>query len=98
MPQGVRPGTRPTDPVRVPETPRPPGFDPTPEQARDLVDDLIPTVVHMWTTAYDDRVCPVCGPLAGVLFSEHMGPFPPLHNNCRCVRVYHHTDYSRRPL
>ena len=65
------------------------------EQERQDVDLA---VSHEWTTAGDDRVCPVCKPLNGVNFTiDEMRDStfdldgqtwqlkPPAHPNCRCV-------------
>lgn len=41
-----------------------------------------------WLTAYDDRVCPICGPLDGTVFdvkSRHERP--PRHPMCRCTII-----------
>lgn len=41
-----------------------------------------------WLTAGDDRVCPICGPLDGKVFtvaSRHERP--PIHPNCRCAII-----------
>jgi hypothetical protein len=40
-----------------------------------------------WITAGDERTCPECAPLDGTLWRDGEGPEPPLHPNCRCVRV-----------
>ena len=40
-----------------------------------------------WQTSGDERVCPICGPLAGQEFRSGEGPAPPLHVNCRCARI-----------
>lgn len=40
-----------------------------------------------YRTAGDERVCPECGPLHGAWFESGFGPYPPLHDNCRCARV-----------
>lgn len=49
-----------------------------------------------WVTAFDERVCPVCGPYAGRVWPSDDGPFPPLHPNCRCGRVYAFTTWRTR--
>jgi hypothetical protein len=57
---------------------------------------LIPTVWTRWTTAADDKVCPICAPYAGRVWPETDGPSPPLHPNCRCTRAYAFTTWSIR--
>lgn len=57
---------------------------------------LIPIVWTRWQTVLDERVCPECGPLDGYAWEEGDGPAPPLHVNCRCVRVYSFTEWRRR--
>lgn len=48
----------------------------------------VPRIVWTrWITASDERTCPICAPLEGTLWREGEGPEPPLHGNCRCVRV-----------
>jgi hypothetical protein len=54
---------------------------------------LIPVVWTRWQTAEDERVCPECGPLDGLVWEEGDGPSPPLHGNCRCSRVFAFTEY-----
>ncbi len=51
------------------------------EQNRDLVSKSV------WHSALDGKVCPRCGNLDGQVFPIDEGPQPPLHLNCRCVRV-----------
>jgi hypothetical protein len=58
--------------------------------------ELIPTVWTRWTTAGDEKVCPVCGPYAGRAWPAGEGPGPPLHPNCRCSRVYAFTTWQTR--
>ena len=48
------------------------------------IDVIVWTV---WRTAADERVCPVCGPLAGSEWPSDTGPQPPAHPNCRCQRL-----------
>lgn len=40
-----------------------------------------------------DRHCGVCLALEGKIFEAGKGPIPPLHPNCGCRRLYHHTEY-----
>jgi hypothetical protein len=58
---------------------------------------LTPTVYERWITAADERVCPECGPLDGLVWEAGSGPAPPLHVNCRCARAYAFTTRHRRP-
>jgi hypothetical protein len=87
------------------------GFDPPPDPA-----DPGPTAgppdpepitethyVYEWQTAGDDQVCPICGPLDGSQYDDDDGPIPPLHINCRCVRVQVDSyqvvvGYASRPI
>jgi hypothetical protein len=43
----------------------------------------------IWRTAADERVCPECGPLDGVIHQFGVGPSAPLHIGCRCWREYY---------
>lgn len=67
------------------------------EQLDDLGDVLReqyePVIYEQWRTASDERVCPECGPINWLVWKQGEGPYPPLHVNCRCGRVYHHTEY-----
>lgn len=53
------------------------------------------TEMQRWSTARDERTCPVCRPLDGVTvplgqtFPSELGPLtaPPAHPNCRCAIV-----------
>lgn len=57
----------------------------TPSRFREA---LLPRITWTrWVTANDERTCPECAPLDGTLWREGEGPEPPLHGNCRCVRV-----------
>ena len=59
---------------------------------------LIPEVWTRWATVEDERVCPECGPLDGLVWPVDAGPTPPLHVNCRCRRVYAFTQWRVRAL
>jgi hypothetical protein len=48
--------------------------------------EAYPVIWETWRTSGDERVCPICGPLAGLEFKAGDGPMPPLHTNCRCTR------------
>lgn len=60
--------------------------------------DLVEIRIEQWRTASDERVCPECGPLAWYVWQEGSGPYPPLHINCRCVRVYVWSEYQVREV
>ncbi|CAN5772230.1 hypothetical protein BH23CHL4_BH23CHL4_28160 [soil metagenome] len=60
--------------------------------------ELIPTVWTRWSTAGDEKVCPVCGPYRGRTWPAGEGPSPPLHPNCRCSREYAFTTWQVRSL
>ncbi len=50
-----------------------------------------------WQVAADERTCPECGALQGRIWPEDRpGPTPPLHVNCRCQVVPHHTEWRTR--
>jgi SPP1 gp7 family putative phage head morphogenesis protein len=66
---------------------------PRSETTRSFSSDLLQSIAERrivwtrWITASDERTCPECAPLEGTLWREGEGPEPPLHGNCRCVRV-----------
>ena len=86
-----------------------PTFEPAPEPAwepvqaavRDIaqtavaavVATLVPVTVEVYAVRRDGRACPECGPYDGSLWDEGDGPQPPLHPNCRCQRLPHHTEW-----
>lgn len=43
--------------------------------------------VEQWVATLDDATCPECGDLDGEEFPIGEGEQPPVHFNCRCVRV-----------
>lgn len=51
----------------------------------DANDDVVGGV--QWLSTLDNRTCPRCGALDGVVFSLDKGPRPPLHIFCRCATV-----------
>lgn len=58
---------------------------------------FLPRITWMrWITANDERTCPECAPLEGTLWREGEGPEPPLHVNCRCVRVVAFVEMGSR--
>ena len=58
--------------------------------------ELVPEVWTRWATREDERVCPECGPLDGLVWPDGEGPAPPLHVNCRCARVHAFTRWRVR--
>jgi hypothetical protein len=70
--------------------------DPLPEVGRALSLPAIPVTWTRWQTREDERVCPECGPLDGLVWEEHAGPSPPLHNHCRCERVFAFVEWRAR--
>jgi len=40
-----------------------------------------------WLTAHDERTCPICRPLDGIVFGMEEVEGPPLHPGCRCSCV-----------
>lgn len=75
----------------------PPGV--TPEAVAELATDprdLTGEVWTRWRTAEDERVCPECGPLDGVAWPAGTGPEPPLHNGCRCERLFAYVEWGTR--
>lgn len=85
------PGTAPRPPVPDPRRPDPPEDDPW-ERWR----EAYPVIWEIWRTSGDERVCPVCGPLAGREYRAGEGPEPPLHGNCRCVRIASRVEWLLR--
>jgi hypothetical protein len=53
-------------------------------------------VYEVFWTRFDERVCPVCGPLHGREYRQGQGPHPPLHGNCRCYRAYNRRECIAR--
>ena len=46
------------------------------------------TVQAEWSTAKDNRVCPLCAPLEGKFYTlEAIAPMIPRHPNCRCLAL-----------
>ena len=57
---------------------------------------VYPVVWTRWATREDERVCPECGPLDGLVWETGDGPAPPLHVNCRCTRQAAFTEWRTR--
>lgn len=68
----------------------------TMERVRTVVEELDPVRYEVWQTQNDERTCPICGQLDGVVWREGEGFSPPAHDNCRCQRLYHHTEFRKR--
>lgn len=61
-----------------------------------LRQEVTPVVWTRWQTAEDERVCPECAPLDGLVWPEGEGPAPPLHPSCRCQRSFAFTEWRVR--
>ena len=66
------------------------------QRTRAVIEVLEPIRYEVWRTANDERTCPICGQLHGVVWREGAGFEPPLHDHCRCQRLYHHTEFRHR--
>jgi hypothetical protein len=49
-------------------------------------------VMERWVTLSDGRACARCLGLNGRIFRQGSGPQPPLHDKCRCRRVFDHVQ------
>lgn len=56
----------------------------------------IVSFLSRWLTAGDERTCPVCAPLHGLIFRNDEGPHPPLHRSCRCRRAHAGVEVETR--
>lgn len=96
---GFEPGDRGGNLRRQSDT-RPPVREPTPpDPAEELWErwrQAYPVIFEVWRTSGDERVCPVCGPYAGLEFEAEFGPMPPLHGHCRCLRVTSRVEWRLR--
>lgn len=63
---------------------------------REQVKALDPVRFEEWQTQNDERTCPICGQLDGIVWPTGEGFIPLVHDHCRCARVYHHTDFRTR--
>lgn len=68
------------------------------EWVRVTVEYFDPIRFEAWQTQTDERTCPICGQLHGVVWQEDEGFTPPVHDHCRCERVYHHLEFNRRTV
>lgn len=66
------------------------------EYVREVIAEYDPIRFESWQTQDDERTCPICGQLDGIVWAAGEGFTPPVHDNCRCQRVYHHTEFSVR--
>ena len=66
------------------------------QRVRTVVEALDPVRYEKWHTQEDERTCPTCGQLDGQVWQEGEGFSPPVHDNCRCERLYHHTEFRKR--
>jgi hypothetical protein len=81
-----RPAPAPTD------SPDAPDLDPDTITVIDWVWEIGQEVYYVdwyqWHTHPNERTCPECIGLNGDRFEAGQGPFPPLHDHCRCTRDY----------
>lgn len=66
------------------------------ERVRVVVERYDPIRYEAWQTQDDERTCPICGRLNGQVWQEGEGFTPPVHDHCRCERVYDHTEFRKR--
>lgn len=66
------------------------------EYVRVVVQHFDPVRFEVWLTQNDERTCPICGQLNGRVWEQGEGFTPPVHDHCRCERVYHHTEFNVR--
>lgn len=65
-------------------------------RVREVVERYDPIRYEEWITQDDERTCPICGQLSGRIWPTGEGFTPPAHDNCRCRRQYHHTEFRIR--
>lgn len=91
----------------TPPNPWSPTTEPAPAQPRAVTTwesltvaswrpESIPHRFEAWSTNYSLGTCPICANLDGAIWEEGTGDTPPAHPNCRCSRIYHHTEYEIR--
>lgn len=66
------------------------------QYVREEVENLDPVFFTRWQTQDDERTCPICGQLNGNVWEKSVGWFPPVHDHCRCERVYDHVEFRIR--
>lgn len=68
----------------------------TVEYVRVAIEYFDPVRFEEWHTQGDERTCPICGQLDGLVWEEGEGFTPPVHDHCRCQRLYHHVELNKR--
>lgn len=63
---------------------------------REEIEALDPIRFEEWQTKDDERTCPICGQLDGETWQSGEGFAPPVHDHCRCQRVFHHFEFRKR--
>lgn len=66
------------------------------ERVRSVVMELDAVRYETWQTQSDERTCAICGQLHGKIWREGEGFSPPVHDYCRCERLYHHLEFRKR--
>lgn len=61
-------------------------------------EEVVEVIFERWDANLDNRLCPECGALDGTVWEQGEGSFPPLHANCRCERVYDHSEWQTRTV
>ena len=92
LPPPTRPP--PSQPPQLPQPDLPNPHEPPPQQGERPCEYW--AVYEIFWTRFDERVCPVCGPLHGTEYRQGQGPHPPLHANCRCHRAYNRRECIAR--
>jgi len=66
------------------------------EIARQILDDAGVSFVHVWRTAADERVCPICAPRDDHEQGDGWDDLPPAHVGCRCWTTLEQPRRRRR--
>jgi SPP1 gp7 family putative phage head morphogenesis protein len=66
------------------------------EIARQILDESGLSLVHVWRTAADERVCPICAPRDGREQGDGWDELPPAHVRCRCWTTLEQPRRRRR--
>jgi len=64
--------------------------------ARQILDESGVSLVHVWRTAADERVCPICAPRDGREQGDGWDQLPPAHVSCRCWTTLEQPRSRRR--
>jgi HK97 family phage portal protein len=64
--------------------------------ARQILDESGLSLVHVWRTAADERVCPICAPRDGREQGDGWDDLPPAHVRCRCWTTLEQPRRRRR--